>query len=605
MKGLHSPFPLVLAVLGCLGRNILVDGYGLTRRAVDNPGPDNFIRHRYPSVVPFGDYVYIDGGQLFQKSSGNATNSTLSDSYTPYAASSTLSLNLNESWTNETVEFRTIPKMAPLLGQQVYWTDHSYTPGAFYVWGGMTMDDGLPPPEDQFWYFNADGSGGGSWLQLPQGNYREFSQLLRPAGASFTQSANVGYSFGGQATRRSDLSIHNDGPGSAVTGVISYNFQTNQWTNHSSISFGQYGTSLYGCAEYVPFGPNGLLVFLGGAEAPVDIMDDNYIGGLPWATLTLYDPVTEKWYKQKTTGVSPPLVERACRVGVQGPNNTYEIFIYGGSSANRAGNAFSDVYVLSLPGFVFFKSNSSGTPRADHGCAVVGKGKRQMLSYGGIDAGTGLDFYNMTTDPWKQSLGVYDMSEMIWKNSYDVNAADYESPAVVRDWYGQGNMETMTWDSDEVKVLFVNGTLGSYGTADDPPVMDNPPKSSLNSAQRIGAIVGGTVGGILVLTVVAVAIFLMRRRKRRRSRSSQASSTINEYRPEPWPKDSPRMRSTTPGTIMTFGSSPTPVEPVEVSGTTRGELPAQDVEWAYELPVPTPHSTPQLRSELPAKRFSQ
>lgn len=49
MKGLRSPFPLVLAVLGCLGRISLVDGHGLTRRTVDNPGPDGFIRHRYPS----------------------------------------------------------------------------------------------------------------------------------------------------------------------------------------------------------------------------------------------------------------------------------------------------------------------------------------------------------------------------------------------------------------------------------------------------------------------------------------------------------------------------------------------------------------------------
>ncbi|OTB19672.1 hypothetical protein K445DRAFT_313450 [Daldinia sp. EC12] len=604
MKGLRSPFPLVLAVLGCLGRSSLVDGNGLTRRAVDNPGPDSFIRHRYPSVVPFGGYVYIDGGQLFQKSSGNGTNSTQWNQYSPYAASSTLSLNLNESWTNETVKLRTIPKTAPLLGQQVYWTDHSYPRGSFYVWGGMTMDDG-PPPEDQFWYFSADGSGGGSWSQLPQSDYRSFSQLLRPAGASFAQSSNVGYSFGGQATRHSDVSIQDDGLGKAVTGVVSYNFQTNKWASQSSDSFGQYGTSLYGCAEYVPFGPNGLLVFLGGAEAPVDIKDDNYIGGIPWATLTLFDPVTGKWYKQRATGMSPPLIERACSVGVRGPNNTYEIFIYGGSSANHAGNTFSDVYVLSLPGFVFFKSNSSGTPRADHGCAVIGNGKRQMLSYGGIDADPGLGSHNMTPDPWKQSLGIYDMSEMIWKDSYDVNAADYESPAVVRDWYAQGNMETMTWDNDELKELFINGSSSTYGAMNNSSVMDDPPQSSLNSEQRIGAIVGGTVGGVVVLTAVAVAMFLRRRRKRRLSQSSQASSTINEYRPEPWPKDSPRMRSTTPGTIITFGSSPTPVEPVEISGTTRGELPAEDVEWTYELPCPTPHATPRLRPELPDKKFSR
>ncbi|KAI0850503.1 hypothetical protein F5Y00DRAFT_232389 [Daldinia vernicosa] len=600
MKGLRSPFPLVLAVLGCLGRISSADGQGLTRRAVDNPGPDGFIRHRYPSVVPLGNYIYIDGGQMFQQNNGNGSNSTQSDPYTSYPVSSTLSLNLNESWTNETVEFRAIPKAAPLLGQQVYWTDRSYNPGAFYVWGGKTMDNGSPP-EDQLWYFSADGSGGGSWSQLPQGDYRQFSQLLRPAGASFTQSADTGYSFGGLASRESDRSVQKADPGYAVEGVVSYDFQTNQWANHSSESFGEYGTSIYGCAEYVPFGPNGLLVFLGGTEAPVDVKSE-YLNGVSWTTLRLYDPVTGKWYKQKTTGEPPPRVERACSVGVRGPNNTYEIFIYGGSPV-ADGSPLSDVYVLSLPGFQFFRSDSRGTPRADHGCAVVGKGKRQMLSYGGVDAGPGLHFQNMTSDPWKQGLGIYDMSEMIWTNSYDVDAADYESPAMVRDWYAQGNMKTMTWDSDELKGLFVNGSSSTYGTMNNSATTEDLPKNSLSSAQKTGVIVGSTVGGVVVLTAIGAAIFIMRRRRRRRQ-SSRASSTINEYRPEPWPKDSPRLRSTTPGTMTTFVSSQTPVEPVEISGITRGELPAEEVKRTYELPVPTPHATPRLRPELPDRKFS-
>lgn len=226
-----------------------------------------------------------------------------------------------------------------------------------------------------------------------------------------------------------------------------------------------------------------------------------------------------------------------------------------------------------------------------------------MLSYGGIDAGPELDFDNMTSDPWRQGLGVYDMTEMTWTNSYDVDAADYESPAVVRDWYAQGNMKTMTWDNDELKGLFVNGSSSTYGMMNNSAITEDLPKDSLSSAQRTGVIIGSTVGGVVVLTAIGAAIFLMRRRRRRRQ-SSRASSTINEYRPEPWPKDSPRLRSTTPGTMTTFVSSQTPVEPVEINGITRGELPAEDVKWTYELPVPTPHATPRLRPELPDRKFS-
>lgn len=259
-----------------------------------------------------------------------------------------------------------------------------------------------------------------------------------------------------------------------------------------------------------------------------------------------------------------------------------------------------DVFVLSLPGFNFFKAESPGTPRADHVCVTIGIGKRQMLSYGGVDGGSGLASSSMTPDPWKQGIGIYDMSELKWLDSYDpiAAAASYESPAMVTDWYRNAGMESVIWDSDAVKALFINGSSGTYGEPNNTTI--NGSDGSQQSSRRIGAIVGGTVGGVVVLTIAGVAIFFLRRRRRRRqSTPTVVAETIDEYRPEPWPKDSPRMRSTTPGTMMTFISGPTP-EPVEISGTAREELPAEDVDWTYELPVPTP----RLRPELPDRKFS-
>lgn len=135
----------------------------------------------------------------------------------------------------------------------------------------------------------------------------------------------MGYALGGQATSRTDPSVQKEDPGYALTGLVSYNFQTGLWANTSTVpGYGGYGTNLNGMAEFVPFGPNGLLLFLGGAETPVDATNDSSTE-VSWNTIFLHDPVTGKWYRQETSGDRPLVIERACSVGVQGPNNTYEM----------------------------------------------------------------------------------------------------------------------------------------------------------------------------------------------------------------------------------------------------------------------------------------
>ncbi|KAI5865079.1 hypothetical protein GGS23DRAFT_407615 [Durotheca rogersii] len=591
MKGLCSPLVLLLAISGYTG-NSLADTNTFSRRALDIPSSQNFIRHRSPSVVILGDYVYIDGGEYFQQNNGTGANAT---QYSSYAVNATFSLTLKESWANETVEFQSIPKTAPLLSDQVYWSNPSIR--TFYTWGGKVVEPDQSPPTNELWRFNADISGGGAWSQATQLDYRYFSKLRRPIGAAVTQSADVGYALGGQVTSETDGAVQKEYPGYALTGLVSYNFRTGMWSNQSSFEFGGYGTSLNSRAEYVPFGPNGLLLFLGGAETPVNATEESIVQ-LSWNKLTLHDPVTGKWYTQATKGTRPPTVERACTVGVRGPNNTYEIFIYGGAS-DQTGNTSADVHVLSLPGFVFFKGPNPGTPRADHACAVIGHGKRQMLSVGGIDGGPRLRSAVTTPDPWKRGLGIFDMSDMRWVNSYDPNAAAYQSPAVVSDWYALGGMTTMVWDDIEMKELFVNSSSSTYGGADVSLPM--PPDRSTDTSgigtSNTSTIVGSAVGGAVALAAIGAILFSVLRKRRRRESPvpSDVVAAINEYRPEPWPKDWPRFGSVTPGTTL----GPTP-EPAEMSGIGRGELPGPDLEWAYELPAPTP----RLRPELPDKEYT-
>ena len=107
--------------------------------------------------------------------------------------------------------------------------------------------------------------------------------------------------------------------------------------------------------------------------------------------------------------------------------------MYGGADSTFK-ESYNDVYVLSLPGFVWFKAtDNSQEKRSGPTCVVVGKGKRQMLSIGGKEISANW----ASPDSFPQGLGIFDMTALTWSKEYDADMDDYESPGVVRDWYNK------------------------------------------------------------------------------------------------------------------------------------------------------------------------
>ncbi|KAM0563725.1 hypothetical protein ACHAPJ_001457 [Fusarium lateritium] len=148
-----------------------------------------------------------------------------------------------------------------------------------------------------------------------------------------------------------------------------------------------------------------------------------------FSNITIFDPSSKEWYSQQSTGGPPNPRVDFCSVGVPGQNGTYEIYIYGGTQ-NFENKSFGDVWVLSLPGFRWFKADGEAPRRAMHGCALVGN--RQMLSIGGNDLGQQGGWRDK--DPWEQGIGILDLPNMTWSNEYDADASQYDSPEVVRNW---------------------------------------------------------------------------------------------------------------------------------------------------------------------------
>jgi hypothetical protein len=233
---------------------------------------------------------------------------------------STLSIPLNTSWTNTTLNMTEIGKVAPVLARGVMWTDQARQ--LIYMWGDVGGALSPDHNDTHTWALSADGTGGGAWKFE---NLESPSQMQRASGGAATTCYNTGFNLGGQTTPANASQV-------LVPGLLTYNMSSNIWSNESATSFTTLGTSVGAEAVCLPdFGPSGLVLFLGGVTSVVNNWFDPldalfHSPGVAFDNLTVYDPFTREWYWQTTTGNRPTPRHEFCAVGVRGPQNTYEMY---------------------------------------------------------------------------------------------------------------------------------------------------------------------------------------------------------------------------------------------------------------------------------------
>ena len=267
-----------------------------------------------------------------------------------------------------------------------------------------------------------------------------------------------------------------------------------------------------------PFGStDGLNVFFGGGiGTPLEPLLGIYSSNLlDFRHIYLYDPTTKTFYNQTATGTFIPEPRYGfCSVGTPGFNGSYDIFIYGGYnpslSVDGMMRASDAVYVLSLPGFAWFKADLTPTmTRFLPTCDIVGPGGNQMMVVGGIDPNGNIS----APDPWTNGINIFDLSAMRWKNSYEPKNGLYESPSVVKDWYTQ-NGPYPKWDPG-VEDLFVK-----------PSISNVPGSSKSQSGEKVNtsAIAGGATGGIAFLAVITAVVYYILRSRREHDKSELDAS---------------------------------------------------------------------------------
>lgn len=254
---------------------------------------------------------------------------------------------------------------------------------------------------------------------------------------------------------------------------------------------------------------------------------DDYVS---FGTIHFLDPVTMQWYSQNTTGTEPTGRATFCASGAAVGEDGFDIFIYGGRSES-SGTEYSDVYVLSLPGFRWTTvsgSQSVDRQRSNHACAVIGD--RHLMSWGGIRRASNTRA-NENDRPWweiadafPQGIGLFDMTTLEWTTRYDPDAGEYRRHETIGEWYQEGGgASTMEWASPEVKALFGTGGQGGNSTSPNGDDGGGPP---------IGPIVGGVVGGVVVIAAIVGILWFLRRRKRR-----QREQTGGGLAPVPYDAD--------------------------------------------------------------------
>lgn len=289
----------------------------LESRQSGNPNPSNFIRRALHASTVVGNKLYIDGGEIAQYVNGNT------DTQVSRVNNQTLSIDLSSSWTNSSVQIAAHDKNgAPVFNFPGLWSDGN---SAFYLFSGEVslVAGDVDTPAVALWKFTATPSGGGSWEKQTTSDPQAFNQLTRPANALVAAGKGAGFVLGGYASGKTDPAAHaGDTP---VPGIVSFDWQSGQWSNASAAAFTTYGTAVSGQMHFVPpFGDDGLLVMLGG-ESTTPTRWDEASGQLQFNNVTMYEPGTGTWYSQATTGDAPPVRELFCVAGAEGKNGTYEM----------------------------------------------------------------------------------------------------------------------------------------------------------------------------------------------------------------------------------------------------------------------------------------
>jgi hypothetical protein len=133
------------------------------------------------------------------------------------------------------------------------------------------------------------------------------------------------------------------------------------------------------------------------------------------SVIDVYDIASSTWYKQSTTGASPPIRVNPCAVVAAAPDgSSFNIYLYGGQNLIPYGGQtqYSDMWILTIPSFTWIEVNMSSSQtqpsaRAGHTCNLMDGQMVVVGGYVGKDIpcdSPGVYVFNASSLEWVQSF---------------------------------------------------------------------------------------------------------------------------------------------------------------------------------------------------------
>ena len=374
------------------------------------------------------------------------------------------------------------------------------------------------------WAFEPDDMGGGNFNTIfdPNASIWTTAHLTRPHWSLQTSATDKSLMLGGLDAARV----------MGLPGMVQFDMNTRSFTNWSNAGVGQPVQS--GQMQYVPsFGPEGIFLAFGGET----VKDEELIS---FGMVPVFDPVTQTWYNQTTSGNTPKGRRDFCVAGIASNNDTYEIFLYGGLGGNFDNDdgkewydtPYDTISILTLPAFHWVDvTYDRPISRNLHTCDSVGGS--QILIFGGTDYAPSKfsDFIQKSMsseDPWSQGIGIFDLSNLEWVDHYSARPAPYEQSHPVKQFYAMAGQSYVSNLGSSVTALMkttnFNSTTAYSSSANSTATFT--PSSSPSKSPKAGAIAGAVVGGVAFLcTVAAVVLFILRRHRRLTGQRTELDST--------------------------------------------------------------------------------
>lgn len=253
----------------------------------------------------------------------------------------------------------------------------------------------------------------------------------------------------------------------------------------------------------------------------------------------IFDSATGLWYSQATTaddGDFPASRWNFCAVAASAPDSSsHSLYMYGGTSSQADPEAYSDIWILSIPFFHWIRVDIKSVPKKALGCTTIAD--RYMVTYGGMQVGQFKEGDEDDCDQEYHGLRLFDLSSLAWTNKYEGPASTpnaFMIPKLVYDIIGGDEKGSATksapsagFETPALKTLFQKPsqpTTSPTGTDQPPNKHDDDSKTSTNG----GAIAGGVVGGVAGVVVIVLAIFCFRKRRKQSSRRTAYQSTPYE-----------------------------------------------------------------------------